>query len=60
MKYIQRATRYEIETVDQFETLKEARTMVMEYRMADLSAVYYISSRSTKEWRLASQINTGA
>ncbi len=38
-----------VETVDEFETYKEARLMLIEYRMGDSG--YYISKRSTKEWR---------
>lgn len=53
MKYIQRKDRYGLETVDEFETYKEARAMVREYRMADPSANYYISSRCCKAWRYA-------
>lgn len=38
-----------VETVDEFETGKEARKMLIEYNMiGDYN--YYISSRSTKEW----------
>ena len=53
MNYIQR---YDpqfgtLETVDEFETRKEAREMLAEYRMSDPSANYYISSRACKDWR---------
>lgn len=51
MKYINMKSSYGIETVDQFETYKEAKLMVQEYRISDPSNHYYISSRSTKEWR---------
>lgn len=51
MKYINMKSRYGIETVDQFETYKEARLMLAEYRLSDPSNYYYISSRSTKDWR---------
>jgi hypothetical protein len=50
MKYIQRKDNRHLETVDEFETMAEARAMVKEYRMADPSAEYYISSRPCKEW----------
>lgn len=50
MKYINRKEGKDIETVDQFDTRKEARDMVREYQLSDPSAYYYISSRSTKEW----------
>jgi hypothetical protein len=38
------------ETVDEFDTHKEARTMLAEYRMADSSARHWISSRPCKGW----------
>jgi len=53
MVYINFRNHYDnncVETIDQFETLKEARVMLKEYNMiGDYS--YYISSRPTKEWR---------
>ena len=49
--YIQRKDAHQLETVDQFETRKEAREMVREYRTADPSAVYYISTRPGKNWK---------
>ena len=51
MKYIQRRDRWQLETVDQFETTKEARDMLKEYRLADTSAEYYISSRCCRGWK---------
>lgn len=51
MKYIQRKGQGYLETVDEFETFKEARAMLKEYRMSDPSAEFYISSRACKEWR---------
>ena len=52
MKYIQRKSQgYPLETVDEYETMKEARAMVKEYRLADTSATYYVSSRPCKAWR---------
>lgn len=51
MKYIQRKDQYGLETVDQFETITEARDMVKEYRISDPYAEYYISSRPCKDWR---------
>ena len=51
MKYIQRRGNGYLETVDQFATLKEARLMLAEYRLADPSAYYYISSRACKGWK---------
>jgi hypothetical protein len=38
------------ETVDQFDTRKEARAMLAEYRIADPSAGYYISGRPCRDW----------
>ena len=49
MKYIQRKGRY-LETVDEFETLKEAKEMLREYQMSDTSGYFYISSRCCKNW----------
>lgn len=51
MTYIQRKGDGYLETVDEFETRKEAREMLKEYRLSDPSAEYYISSRACKEWR---------
>lgn len=47
---------YGIETVDEFPynnkvERMEARKMVNEYRLSDSTNFYYLSSRSTKEWR---------
>lgn len=51
MKYIQRKDSHGLETVDEFESLKEAKVMLKEYRLSDSSAHYYISSRACKAWR---------
>lgn len=51
MYYIQRKDGKELETVDEFETRKEAQAMVKEYRISDTSAQYYISSRCCKAWK---------
>lgn len=51
MKYIQRKDGSQLETVDEFETRKEARAMLTEYRMADPTAEHYISSRPCNDWR---------
>ena len=48
--YIQRKGQGHLETVDQFDTRKEAREMLKEYRMSDPSADYYLSSRPCKAW----------
>ena len=50
MRYIQRKDGNGLETVDQFDTLKEARKMLIEYQMSDRSASYYISQRPCKDW----------
>lgn len=50
MKYIQRKDSYSIETVDEFETLKEAKDMLEEYQLSDYSAEFYISNRACKGW----------
>ena len=51
MIYIQRRDQWGLETVDEFPTMKEARTMLAEYRMSDPSASYYTSSRPCTHWR---------
>ena len=52
MIYVQRKDYQfkQLETVDQFETRKEALATVKEYRIADTSARYYLSQRPCKEW----------
>lgn len=39
----------QLETVDEFETYKEARAMLKEYQM--VGPGYYLSSRCCKAWR---------
>ena len=51
MYYIQRRGDGYLETVDEFETLKEAKFMLAEYRMSDPTAEFYISRRPCKAWR---------
>ena len=52
MTYINiKSTDNTIETVGEFETRKEAIDMIKEYRSGDRFNYYYLSSRSTKEWR---------
>jgi hypothetical protein len=51
MTYIQRKDSNGLETVDEFETRKEGRAMLAEYRLSDPSAHYYISQRCCKEWK---------
>lgn len=52
MRYIQRKCAFtkQLETVDQFETRKEAREMLKEYRLSDNQGEYYISQRACKDW----------
>lgn len=50
MTYIQRKGDGYLETVDQFETRKEARVMLSEYQMSDPYAHYYLSQRPCKDW----------
>jgi hypothetical protein len=52
MIYIQRKDQNGLETVDEFETRKEAREMLKEYQLSDRSAFYYTSSRACKAWKL--------
>lgn len=58
MTYIQRKDSRYLETVDEFETRKEARAMLAEYRMSDQSAHFYLSSRPCKDWREKDQVET--
>lgn len=53
MKYINIQTEHGVETIDEFETNKEAVAMAIEYRLAYQGSGYspYVSSRCTKEWR---------
>ena len=51
MRYINTKQDGKVETVDQFETYEEAKKMRDEYNMSDSYNYYYISSRSTKDWR---------
>ena len=50
MYYIQRKDSNYLETVDEFETRKEALAMLAEYRMADPYAHHYLSTRPCKDW----------
>ena len=51
MIYIQRKDSRYLETVDEFETMKEARKMLAEYRLSDPYAEYYLSRRACKGWK---------
>ena len=48
--YIQRKDGRTVETVDEFDSRKEALAMVREYRIADPSADHYLSRRPCKGW----------
>ncbi len=50
MIYIQRKSAGYLETVDAFDTMKDARAMLKEYRLSDSSAEYYLSRRACKAW----------
>ena len=52
MKYVNIRQNGEVETVDEFETWKEARDMIAEYRTAyqGTGISPYLSQRATKEW----------
>jgi len=50
--FIQRVGQGCRETVDEFETLKEAIEMVREYRLSDRSANFYLSSKPCKDWKV--------
>ncbi len=51
MYYIQRKDGRYLETVDEFKSMAEARSMLAEYQLSDPYARYYISTRCTKGWR---------
>lgn len=48
--YIQRKGEHQLETVDEFETFKEARKILVEHQMSDNTAQYYLSTRPCKNW----------
>lgn len=51
MIYIQRRDSNYLETVDEFETWKEAKAMLTEYQLSDRAATYYLSSRPCNAWK---------
>jgi hypothetical protein len=51
MHYIQRKDSKQLETVDEFETYREAAAMCNEYSVADPTARYYVSKRPCKSWK---------
>lgn len=50
MVYIQRKDKNNLETVDEFETRKEAAEMLAEYRLSDRTAEYYLSQKPCTDW----------
>lgn len=50
MTYIQRYGQNYRETVDEFESRREAAAALIEYKLADPSAFYYLSSRPCRAW----------
>ena len=51
MTYIQFKSRFGLETIDQFDTRKEARKMLEEYRMAfGNDSIVYLSNRACKDY----------
>ena len=55
MVYIQRKGDGYLETVDEFDTWKEARKMVSEYSFADPYGYYYLSRRCCNHWRVKNE-----
>ena len=52
MRYIQRkGYNGYLETVDEFESRKEAINMLWEYRRYDTSAFFYISQKPCRDWQ---------
>jgi len=51
MWYINIKTNGSVETVDEFETAKEARAMRIEYQMGDSTNLYYLSKKCTLDWK---------
>jgi hypothetical protein len=49
--YIQRQGEGYLETVDEFETRKEAKLMLAEYQANDSGGIHYISQRACKGWQ---------
>jgi len=49
--YINARFNKKTETVDEFNSFNEARKMLKEYQLSDIGHTYWISARSTDEWR---------
>lgn len=56
--YINITSGRDVETIDEFDTWKEARRMIAEYRLVYQGTEYraYLSRRSTKAWREAGKV----
>ena len=51
MKYINIRGSWGVETIGEFETMKEARAMIIEYRLAyPIGSEIWTSQRCTKDW----------
>lgn len=48
--YINRKGQGYTETVDEFDTRKEAKEILIEYRIGDPFGHYYLSSRACRDW----------
>lgn len=51
MRYINRKGNGYLETVDEFDTPKEAQSMLSEYQLGDPAGHYYISQRACDNWK---------
>ena len=51
MGYVNMKGSHGIETVDEYKGFKEGKMLVREYRLSDPTNHYYLSSRSTKDWK---------
>ena len=49
--YINRSGDGHLETVDEFDSRKEADEMVLEYRMSSPTARHYVSRRACANWK---------
>ena len=51
MVYIQYKAYGTLETIDSFDSYKEAKAMLAEYRLCFSEGTLYLSQRATKAWR---------
>jgi len=49
--FINRKDNRQIETIDEFNSSKEAYAMVCEYNLSDPFAQYYVAKHACKAWR---------